>query len=464
MDFFQKVLNPKKVHIIGIGGIGMSAIAHLLLDWNIKVSGSDIKENESVKVLKERGAEIHIPHSPANVKPDSDLVIYSSAIKEDNPELLQAKKLGIITLSRKEFLKIFTQKFKTIAISGSHGKTTTTSLLIAIFEYAGLFPSFIVGGKLPFLNNRNGRLGKGNWLILEADESDKTFIEINPTITVTTSLDKEHLEAYTSFEDLQNSFRKFITQAKEFAVINNDDVYLNQIKKSLPLEKIITCGIEKPAVYSARNIQVLRKTEGKNKLLSYHTSFEVYHKDKKIGKIDVPLLGIHNVYNSLLAITTALELGINFQQIKEALRNFKNAKRRLEFLKKIGNILFYDDYAHHPREIEATLKTLKENFPNEKILFILEPHRYTRLKELWQEFVKVLSSHKGVITPIYSAGEKPLEGISAKKLAEESGNYFAENEEEIKKIILSEKPTIVVFMGAGRIYEISKKVLNLIGS
>jgi len=320
--FKEKV---KYFHLIGIGGIGMSGIAHILLDMGYKVSGSDIVENTNIKQLIRRGAKIYIGHKKENLPPETQVVVYSSAIPSNNPEILEAKKRGVPIIPRGEMLAEFMRVKEGIAVSGSHGKTTTTSMLAHIFYKANTDPTVIIGGKLHIFEGKNARLGKGDILIAEADESDGSFLKLSPTVAVVTNIDREHLDHYGNYENLKKAFSDFFNKVPfyGFAVANLDNEGIKEVLPQLT-KKVVTYGVVSPATVVGKHIRKTRK--------GYR--FTVEYKEQELGDVEITLMGKHNVYNALAAITVALESGISFKTISDALREFKNAERRMQFIAK----------------------------------------------------------------------------------------------------------------------------------
>ncbi len=450
----------KHFHLIGIGGIGMSGIAHILLDMGYKVTGSDISENANVKLLKRRGVKIYIGHKKENLPMETQVVVYSSAIAPDNPEILEAQRRGIPIIPRGEMLAEFMRVKEGIAVSGSHGKTTTTSMLAHIFYKANTDPTVIIGGKLHIFEGKNARLGRGDILIAEADESDGSFLKLSPTVAVVTNIDREHLDHYGSFENIKKAFLDFLNKVPfyGFSVVNLDNDGIREILPNVT-KKVITYGIRSPAGVLGKDIK--KTKEGYR--------FAVEYKGRVLGEIEIKLLGKHNVYNALAAISVALESGIDFQTIRDALREFRNAERRMQFLGRKNlfgkEILFFEDYGHHPRELEAVLNSFKEFYPDRVIFFVFQPHRYTRSYYLWEDFIEVLKPYEGVITEIYPAGEKPIPGITGERLAKESNSLYAENQKEIETILKRflkeiDKPALVIFLGAGSIGKWSKEIVE----
>ncbi len=430
----------KRIHFVGIGGIGMSGIALIMLEMGYTVSGSDIKENKNTDHLKKRGIKIYIGHNAMNVI-ESDVVVYSSAIKESNEEIIEARRLKIPTVSRGEMLAELFRIREGIAVSGSHGKTTTTSMIASILEDAGLDPTVIIGGILKRLGS-NAKLGKGNIIVSEADESDGSFLKLMPAIAVINNIDKEHLDFYNSFENIKASFLKFANSVPFYGitVINADDKELRTLQSKIN-RRIVTFGIKEGDV-RAKYIKV---AEGKY-------LFDIYYKNSKLGDIYLGIPGIHNIYNALASVSVALELGIDFNIIKKALEEFKNAERRLEFKGMVNDNPVYDDYGHHPTEVKAVIKTLREIYENKKIALVFQPHRYSRVKLLFEEFEEALKTPDiCFLTEIYPAGEDPVKEISSEALAKKCNAFFFKNKENIFRELALLKDSVIIFMGAGNI-------------
>ncbi len=443
-------------HLVGIGGIGMSGIALILLKMGYRVSGSDLSENKNVKILREAGADIKIGHDRKNLPPTADVVVFSSAVNPDkNPETLEAKRRGIPVIPRGEMLAELARVKETVAVSGSHGKTTTTSMLAHIFHSAGLDPTVIIGGKLHLYDGKNAYLGKGELLITEADESDGSFLKLSPTVAVVTNIDREHLDHYGSFDKIKDAFKKFVEKVPYygFAILNFDDPTVREFLPSLG-KRYVGFGINFPADYVAKGIE---RTE-KGYLFALH------RKGKYLGEIELNVMGRHNIYNALAAAAVALESDIPFKTVAEALSQFKNAERRLEKLCEIPEVIFYEDYGHHPREIKAVFEALGEFYPDRELLYVFQPHRYTRTFHLWRDFVEVLKHRRGIVTDIYPASEVPIPNVTGERLARESGALYASNEREVEKKLLKllseTKKAVVIFLGAGSIGKWSSRVTN----
>ncbi|RMA93095.1 UDP-N-acetylmuramate--L-alanine ligase [Hydrogenothermus marinus] len=443
----------KNIHFVGIGGSGMNGIAHVLLNLGFNVSGSDLKESSTVLNLKNMGAKVFIGHNPKNVI-GADVVVYSSAVKEDNPEIVEAKKLGIPVIPRGEMLAELMRFKYGIAIAGSHGKTTTTSMVGTILAKTGYDPTIVIGGKLETFGS-NAKLGRGDFLVAESDESDGSFLRLSPTIISINNIDLEHVGYYKDLDDIKKAFIDFANKIPFYGAValNIDD---KNIKDILP-------SIEKRVIKFA--------IEDKNAdIVAYDLNLEngrYRFKVNDFGEIHLSIPGKHNIYNALASISIATELNIPFCVIKETLENFKNANRRFD-IKFDGKIKVIDDYAHHPSEIKATISAANDMYQNKnRLITIFQPHRYTRLASLFDEFVDSFKdSDIIIITDIYSAGEKQIEVVSGEKLAEtikEKLNkqvYFAKylsDVENITKDIIKENDVILV-LGAGNITQVAESL------
>jgi UDP-N-acetylmuramate--alanine ligase len=442
----------RKVHFVGIGGIGMSGIARDLLEMGYRITGSDIKENTNTSLLRKLGARIFIGHSPGNVEGDVDVVVYSSAIGGDNPELLRAKELGIPVIPRGEMLAELFRLKEGIAISGSHGKTTTTSMVASILETAGFDPTVIIGGKLKRVGG-NAKLGSGDLLVSEADESDGSFLKLSPIVAVVTNIDREHLDHYGSYDRLLDSFREFVDSVPfyGFSVVNSDDPGVKEIIKGSG-RRVVTCSVEGEGEVVATS---LRLVEGRY-------SFKLIHEGKELGSVHLGISGKHNVYNALLACGVALKLDIDFSLIKSALENFKNAERRMDFKGFFNGAPVYDDYGHHPTEIRSVISALREMYPGRKIVLVFQPHRYSRTHLLFKEFSEVLPlADRTFLLEIFPAGEVNTYGVRASELARESGATFVEDPSKLHDLLVKmvDSEAVLLFMGAGDIAKICEKLI-----
>ena len=442
----------KYYHFIGIGGIGMSGIAHLMLKSGFMVSGSDLKENRITQELKCLGAKIFIGHSASNIA-EQDVIVYSSAIKEDNPEVCRAKILGIPLIKRAQALAGLMQQKTAITIAGSHGKTTTTSLISYMLLEAGLSPTVAIGG---ILNNiqANACLGNGRFFVAEADESDGSFLSYEPKYSIITNIDHEHLDYYHNFSNELDAFRLFIkrTQAGGCVFACSDDPHLLNIMRAYEGKRVFF-GLDGAADIYARNILF-------NGLLS---EFDCYFKDKLISRFHLALGGKHNISNALAVIGLGLELGIDLKYIRSSLEGYKGAGRRLEIKFQSDKYLVIDDYAHHPSEIKATLAAAANLNVKRKIV-VFQPHRYTRTQLLLNDFAESFAQADYlIITDIYAASEQPIEGVSAQGLSEKIKEYNPGKEVLYlpKEGILSHllgvinEGDLVMTLGAGDIVRIS---------
>ena len=437
-----KVNGKLKVHIVGIGGIGMSGIALVLKGQGYEVQGSDIKESSMVKKLKEKGINVFIGHRAENVH-GASLVIHSSAVKPDNVELLEARRLGIPVIPRADILSDIMRFKEGVAVAGTHGKTTTSSMIATVFHMAGLKPTILVGGRLSILGGVNAQSGDGNWLVAEADESDGTFLKLTPTISVITNIDADHIDHYGSFENLKRAFVEFANRVSFYG-------------------KVFLCGecpnVREilPEVYKRKAIYGFNEEfdlyAGEVNSMGLGSIFDVYYKQKRLGRVKLNVPGKHNVLNALAAVGVSLEAGIPFPYIAESLEAFRNASRRMELKGTVNGITFVDDYAHHPTEIKSSYEALKTSFPERRVVVLFQPHRFSRTSLLWKEFVEVLKEIDNLyICDIYPAGEKPIEGVNSRKLAEECGAVYGGSLQETCKVISSVLKSGDVFlsMGAG---------------
>ena len=448
--------NSKKMHFIGIGGIGMSGIAEILINIGYEVSGSDLRASEQTKRLESLGGKIFIGHSSSNIL-DYNVVVTSSAIDTSNPEIIEARKRKIPIIHRSEMLAELIRLKHGIGIAGTHGKTTTSSMLASVLSDGGMNPTAIIGGKV-FNFGSNARIGQGEYIVFEADESDGSFLKLLPTIAIVTNIDADHLDHYKYFEGLKEAFLTYINNIPfyGYSVLCTDD---NVIRELLPrIERpYYTYGFNDDADFTAHNV---RMDNGK-------TCFTCNYKENPIGDFTLSQLGNHNVLNSLSVIAVSLEIGLKYEAIREGLKNFEGVGRRLERIGEKNNILVMDDYGHHPTEIRATLSALKNL--GRRIVVIFQPHRYSRTKLLWDEFGRSFSHADEIfLTGIYPAGEDPIEGISSELILQavkKHGNRDAALIEKFEDIADSvarvlKEGDIVVTLGAGDIYKIGTAILD----
>lgn len=449
----------KKIHFVGIGGIGMSGIAEILLNKGFEVSGSDLNLTEVTNRLAELGAKIYEGHSADNVK-DVDVLVYSSAVVPDNPEVRAAADRNIPIIKRAEMLAETMRMQYGIGIAGTHGKTTTTSMVGLTLTEGGIDPTIIVGGKLSGLGGTNARLGNGEFIVVEADEFDRTFLKLTPTIAAITTLEREHLDTYKDLDDIKTAFIEFADKVPfyGFVVICLDEPALQDIIPFIN-KTIFTYGTTAQADVRAIDIEY----EG------FKSEFTVIYKGKELGRIKLNIPGEHYVKNSLVAVTIGMELGIDYKIIKKALEKFTGVYRRFE-IKYKNDILVLDDYAHHPTETSATLSGIRAAW-DRRLIVVFQPHLFSRTKDFYQDFGRsFLNSDVFICTDIYPAREKPVEGVTGEMIANITRKYGHKNviyipdKKDIPKKLIELKKSgdIIVTMGAGDIWKYGEKFVELL--
>jgi UDP-N-acetylmuramate--alanine ligase len=451
--------NIKKVHFVGIGGIGMSGIAEILLNQGFEISGSDKSLSEITNRLSHLGMKIYEGHLPENLK-DADVLVYSSAVTIDNPEVQAAIKRKIPIIKRSEMLAECMRMKYGIGIAGTHGKTTTTSMVGLTLTEGKLDPTIIVGGKLSGLGGTNARLGNGEFIVVEADEFDRTFLKLTPTIAAITTLEREHLDTYKDLDDIKTAFIEFANKVPfyGFVVICLDEPALQDIIPQIN-KTIFTYGTTAQADVRAIDIEY----EG------FSSQYTAIYKGKELGRLKLNIPGEHYVKNSLVAVTIGMELGIDFTIIKKALEKFTGVYRRFETKYK-NDILVLDDYAHHPTETSATLAGIRAAW-DRRLVVIFQPHLFSRTKDFYQDFGRsFLNSDVFICTDIYPAREKPIEGITGemianitKKYGHKNVIYIPDKKDVPKKLMeLKNKGDIIVTMGAGDIWKYGEKFVELL--
>ena len=447
----------KKLYFVGIGGAGMSGIAEILHNLGYQVSGSDNTPSEVTDYLQNLGITLFAEHKAANLS-EVDVVVISSAVGEDNPEVVEARRRGIPVIKRAEMLgELMRLKFS-IGIAGTHGKTTTTSMIGKILQQGRYYPTLIVGGVVAELGT-GAALGSGEYLVAEADEYDKSFLSMFPTVAVVTNLEADHLDCYDGMDDLIESFLTYMNRVPFYGsvIISADDPNLTKLRPRIA-RPYKTFGFDIEADYRALNI----KTE------AGRTTFSVYHRGDPLGDVSLKVPGLFNVANALAAIATCYELDVPFATIADSLRAFSGVSRRFEVIGEANNILVIDDYAHHPSEIKATLTAAKE-IGRSRVIVIYQPHLFSRTRDFKTEFADALSlADTCVLTDIYPAREKPIEGITSKIIVEEAtkkgiGNfeYVGVKENAIDVVKRIAKPgDLVITMGAGSVTLIKRKILE----
>ena len=450
------------IHFIGIGGIGMSGIAEIMHSLGYVVQGSDKVHSQNIERLERIGIKTFIGHNAENVA-NANVVVYSSAIKQNNSELQRARELKIPCLTRAEMLSQIVRFKKSVVVSGSHGKTTVTSLCAAILEMASFHPTVVNGGIIHSYNT-NAKLGTGDWAVIESDESDGSFTQFFPTIGIITNIDKEHITHYGNFENLKGAFRTFLNNLPFYGagIVCLDDPNIADIVENMTDRKIVTYSIEQNSMFKAENI---RKTNN-------GAIFDVNHNGKIIKDISIPLLGDHNIKNALSTIAMANELSIDVDIVKATLSSFTGVNRRFTQVGTIGSALVIDDYAHHPTEIKSLLNSAKQKV-NGKIVIIHQPHRFTRLNTLFDEFCHCFDlADEIVITPVYKADDIETAPITADDLfknlkSQGKDVLFANNAIEIQSILLSSafsENDIILFAGAGSISKWAHEIVKKIGT
>jgi UDP-N-acetylmuramate--alanine ligase len=458
----------KRVHIVGIGGAGMSGIAEILLARGVKVSGSDVTLSERTTSLASLGAIITEGHRAENVAEDVDLLVYTSATDLNaNPEIDAAKMRGIRIVRRAEFLGELVQQQRTIAVAGTHGKTTTTSMIAAVLLEAKLDPTVVVGGTVAELGGKNARAGSGNLAIVEADEYDRSFLALKPYIAVLTSLEPEHLDIYKELDDLKDAFVQFANHyeseaTRGFAVVCIDEPNLRAITPRLE-KRMVAYGVSSPeAKYRATNLTYK----------GAHTSATIWRGSEVIGELELKVPGEHNVKNALAAIAVGELLAIPFETTRRALKKFIGAERRFQILGEAGGVTVVDDYAHHPTEIRATLTAARNTFPGRRIIACFQPHTFTRTRDFADAFGEALAegADRIFLLDIYPAREQPIAGITSELIlkAAKTGDPNKGVElltlEDLPARIQSviSKGDVVLTLGAGTITEAGPKILSLL--
>ena len=446
------------IHFVGIGGIGMSGIAELLLNLGYTVSGSDLKSSDITERLRSLGGVIHEGHAAERVQ-GADVVVVSSAVRPDNPEVQAAQRASIPVIPRAEMLAELMRLKYSIAVAGAHGKTTTTSIVAAVLASGGLDPTVVIGGKLIGVGT-NAVLGRGDFIVAEADESDGSFLRYSPTIAVVTNIDREHLDFYPDLAAIQRVFQEFIDRIPFYGLavlcLDNEPIQdlIPHIKK-----RYTTYGMNPQADFQIRNVVV----EGRR------TRFSVFRRRRKLGRFKLNLPGIHNVYNATASIAVATELDIPIASIQAALERLSGVQRRLEVRGEVNGVAVVDDYGHHPTEIKMTLQAVRECWPERRLVVVFQPHRYTRTRALLDEFARAFyQSDVLVVLPIYAASEEPIAGITGQALSERINAHghkqviFAEGiaaaAAQLKSLLMP--GDLLLTLGAGDVWKVGAELLK----
>ena len=447
----------KRVHFVGVGGVGMSGIALVLKNMGFEVTGSDAKESDATRKLSEAGIRVSIGHDAANCA-DAQVVVYSSAVHSENPELACARAKEIPVIRRAEMLaELMRMKFS-VAISGSHGKTTVTSMVAHLMERAGLDPTSVIGGRVMGAD-AGARLGQSQYLVAEADESDRSFLALYPTIAVVTNIEREHLDVYHDLADIKREFVRFVNRVPFYGaiVLCMDSPAVRSIRNRAK-RRVVTYGVEAPADIRAKDVQ----------LYGFSSAFTLLYGGKEVGRFNLPVPGMHNVANALAALATGNELGIGFEAMAQAMAVFSGVHRRLEKLGEKNGTVVYDDYGHHPTEVRVTLEALRHAFPDRRILVVFQPHRYTRTRALAEEFGTCFAAaDELILTKIYAASEPEIPGVDATlilKAVEAAGRPGVSYVPELADVAGAlagklRKGDVVLISGAGNICTIGEEIL-----
>jgi len=439
----------------------MSGIAEILLDQGFNITGSDKTKTSVTERLEMLGATIFEGHRAKNIPSDTDILVYSSAVPIDNPEVKEAEKRAIPVVRRAEMLaEVMRLKFG-IGIAGTHGKTTTTSMVSSVLIEGDLDPTVIVGGKLSALGGTNARLGQGEFIVVEADEYDRSFLALMPTIVVLTTMEEDHMDIYKDFEDIRSAFAQFANKVPfyGFIVICADEVSLRSIIPEMKKKKMVTYGIKHQADLMAKNLRYRQNL----------SIFDLIYKNKNLGEIKIKVPGRHNISNSLAAIAVGLGLDIPMDKIKKGIENFTGVYRRWEMKGERNGVVVYDDYAHHPTECAASIEGAKGGWKN-RVICVFQPHLYSRTKDLYKEFANsLISADILIITDVYPARETPIRGISGELIAKEAirlghkETFYLKNKEKVPDFLnrIAIRGDMVVTMGAGDIYKYGEEFLGL---
>jgi UDP-N-acetylmuramate--alanine ligase len=461
-----ELAKTEMIHFVGIGGIGMSGLSLIMKGMGFKIQGSDVANNKNIERLKENKIKITINHSKKNVK-NATILVISSAIKKNNPELIEARKKQLPIYKRGEMLAHIVSLTKNIVVTGSHGKTTTTSLLAAIFSKTNLDPTIINGGVLNSLKN-SAKLGKSDWCILEADESDGSFIHVPSTYSIVTNIDREHMDYYKSLNDLKNLFISFINKVPSFgkSFICIDDKNNFEILKKIKIKNYYTYGTNIKSQFNIKNIKQEKEFS------EFDLSVKLPGKKNVIiHKVKIPLLGLHNIRNATAAAAVAITIGISQTIIKKGLKEFKGVQRRFNKIFTFRETNFFDDYAHHPTEINEVLNGIRAAYKNNEIICVFQPHRISRLKDLKKEFsLSFKKADTVILCPVYTAGEKIKLGFNYNDFAKEIIKnskvklFLIKDQYQLAKFIKNNiyGKKIVVGMGAGTISNWMKEIPKLI--
>jgi UDP-N-acetylmuramate--alanine ligase len=453
---FKKI---KHIHFVGIGGIGMSGIAEVLLNLGYKVSGSDLKESDTTGRLRRLGGEIFIGHRAANID-TPHVVVISSAVKKDNVEVAAAREKQIPVIPRAEMLAELMRLKYGVAIAGAHGKTTTTSMVATVLAAGGVDPTVVIGGKLNSLGS-NAKLGQGEFLVAEADESDGSFLKLSPTIAVVTTIDEEHLDYYRDIGEIKEAFLSFINKVPFYgvAILCLDQRHIQSLIPSVE-KRYLTYGMSTQSDYQARKKDIT--------LMPLGSRFRVTDREEDLGWFELSVPGLHNVSNSLAAIAVARELGVDLEVIRKALREFSGVQRRFQVKGEARGVMVVDDYGHHPTEIKATLAAAKAAL-GRRVVCVFQPHRFSRTKHLLEEFFTAFNqADRAIIMDIYAAGEQPIPGVTGeavydgiRRYGHKDAVFIPGREQVIEHLVGSlREGDLLITLGAGDVWKLGESVLE----
>lgn len=449
----------KKLHFVGIGGIGMSGIAEILIDQGFTITGSDKAASDNTERLQSLGVKLFVGHDAKNLDPDVDVLVYSSAVGPDNPELIEAQKRKIPVIRRAEMLAEVMRLKYGIGIAGTHGKTTTTSMVSLVLMEGGIDPTVIVGGRLRGLAGSNARLGKGDFIVVEADEFDRSFLSITPTIAVLTTLETDHLDTYRDLDDIKGAFIQFASKVPFYGsvVLCLDEPALQDIMPKIK-KKIITYGLNGQADIQAVDIMHKQNT----------STFLVVRDSTELGQIALQIPGRHNVHNALAAIAVGLELKVPFDKIKKGIEKFSGVFRRWEVKAEIDGMTIVDDYAHHPTEIKATLAGAKSGW-RRRVVCVFQPHLYSRTRDFYEEFGRAFfNADVLVLTDVYPAREEPIQGVTGELIANAAKSFghkavhYIPDKKNVPEFLMTIKQPgdIIITMGAGDIWRFGEEFIK----
>jgi UDP-N-acetylmuramate--alanine ligase len=454
----------RQVHFVGIGGIGMSGIAEVLLNMGFRVSGSDLKRSEVTARLETLGAKIYEGHAAENIN-GAHVVVRSTAVREENPEIVEARRRSIPVIPRAEMLaELMRLKPHTVAVAGSHGKTTTTSMVATVLAHAELDPTVVVGGVVGAMGS-NARVGKSDLMVVEADESDRSFLMLTPTFAVVTNIDREHMDHYTDMTDVRKCFADFVNKVPFYgaAVLCLDDPHVQAVIPEV-VRRRITYGLSAQADIAAREVRYDKQ---------FGSVFQVRREGEAVGEVSLQVPGLHNIYNSLAAVAVGLELEVPFDTIAGALAGFAGVNRRFQLKGEAAGVIVVDDYGHHPTEIRATLVAAKLGSRGRRMVVLFQPHRYTRTQDLMDEFARSFNNADVLmITDIYAASEDPIEGVTAESLVgavrrfgHKDARYVGTIEGATQALLEEVRPNdMVITLGAGNVYRVGERLPGLLKS